>query len=145
MARPADALSVVRAYHEAWTAGDYEQAISLLDGRLEVEVPVNAYPTKESFARALTTFGSMVRRVEMLAAMGSGDEAMLLYDLHSDGLGDLRVAEHFTVDAGRITRLRQIHDTAAVRAAGLPAPRSGHRDRTLPREREVALQRRDRA
>jgi hypothetical protein len=29
------------------------------------------------------------------------------------------VAEHFTVTAGKIARLRQIHDTAAVRAAGL--------------------------
>jgi ketosteroid isomerase-like protein len=36
-----------------------------------------------------------------------------------DGLGKLRVAEHFTVRDGKIARLRQIHDTAAVRAAGL--------------------------
>ena len=29
------------------------------------------------------------------------------------------IAEHFTIDRGQITRIRQIHDTAAVRAAGL--------------------------
>jgi hypothetical protein len=28
------------------------------------------------------------------------------------------VAEHLTVDDGKITRIRQIHDTAALRAAG---------------------------
>jgi hypothetical protein len=31
----------------------------------------------------------------------------------------MRCAEHFTVEGGQIARLRQIHDTAAVRAAGL--------------------------
>ncbi len=44
---------------------------------------------------------------------------MLLYDLEAQRLGRLRVAEHFTVDCGKITRIRQIHDTTAVRAAGL--------------------------
>jgi hypothetical protein len=31
----------------------------------------------------------------------------------------MRVVEHFTVHDGKITRLRQVHDTAGVRAAGL--------------------------
>jgi hypothetical protein len=30
----------------------------------------------------------------------------------------MRVAEHFTVAEEKITRIRQIHDTAAIRAAG---------------------------
>ncbi len=50
------------------------------------------------------------------------DEAMtltLLYDMHVQRLGMLRVAEHFTVEGGKITRIRQIHDTTAIRAAGL--------------------------
>jgi hypothetical protein len=43
---------------------------------------------------------------------------MLLYDLEAGPVGKLRVAEHFTVEGGKMTRIRQIHDTAAVRAAG---------------------------
>jgi hypothetical protein len=46
-------------------------------------------------------------------------EEMLLYDLDAERVGTLRVAEHFTVADGKITRIRQIHDTAAIRAAGL--------------------------
>lgn len=42
---------------------------------------------------------------------------MLLYDTDVDGLGDFRVAEHITVRAGRIVRVRQVHDTAGLRAA----------------------------
>lgn len=51
--------------------------------------------------------------------MSDGNEAMLLYDLEAGPVGRLRVAEHFTVGGGQITRIRQVHDTAAVRAAGL--------------------------
>lgn len=109
----------VRAYHEAWTGKAFDDAAALLADDLVVEVPINDYPTAQSFAAAVKAFGSMVTGVRLLAELSAGDEAMLLYDLDAEGLGSLRVAEHFTVDAGKIVRIRQIHDTAPVRAAGL--------------------------
>jgi hypothetical protein len=114
-------LSIARRYHSAWTSKEFEQAIDLLSPALAVEVPMNEYPTAESFADALRAFGSRVAGVELLAEMGAGDEAMLLYDMRVDGLGEMRVVEHFTVERGKIIRLRQIHDTAAIRAAGIAA------------------------
>jgi uncharacterized protein YciI/ketosteroid isomerase-like protein len=113
-----DALAVVRRYHAAWTSKRFDEAVALLDGELEVEVPINEYPTTESFAEALEAFGSVVEHVELLSETSAGDEAMLLYDMEVQGLGELRVAEHFTVTEGKIVRLRQIHDTAPIRAAG---------------------------
>jgi uncharacterized protein YndB with AHSA1/START domain len=115
-------LSVVRRYHDGWTSKNYEQAIELLSPALEVEVPVNDYPTAQSFAGALRGFGDLVENVQLLSEMSEGDEAMLLYDLQVNGIGGLRVAEHFTVAGNKIRRLRQIHDTVAVRAAGLAPP-----------------------
>jgi hypothetical protein len=76
------------------------------------------FPTTESFAVALAGFGQLVRSVDLLAEMSAGNDAMLLYDLEVEHLGSLRIAEHFTVALGEITRIRQIHDTAALRAAG---------------------------
>jgi len=114
-----DAAVIARAYHHAWTTKDFAGAAALLAPTLVVEVPVNHYPTAESFAAALASFGSMVTEVDLLAALSTDHEAMLLYDLDVDRLGTLRVAEHFTTGGGKITRIRQIHDTAAVRAAGL--------------------------
>lgn len=114
-------LSVVRRYHSAWTSKDFAGAIDLLSPELVVEVPINEYPTAEAFGEALRAFGAHVAGVELLAEMSAGSDAMLLYDMQVDGLGELRVAEHFTVETGRIVRLRQIHDTAAIRAAGIAA------------------------
>jgi ketosteroid isomerase-like protein len=116
---PHDTAAVIRAYHDAWTSKDFATATALLGDDLAVEVPVNEYPTAESFAAALAGFGSMVTSVDLLAAMSDGDEAILLYDLTAGPVGSLRVAEHFTVADGKIVRIRQIHDTAPVRAAGL--------------------------
>jgi ketosteroid isomerase-like protein len=115
---PDDTAAIIRLYYDAWTAKDFDLAASLLAGELTVEVPVNEYPTARSFAAALRNFGSMSTRTELLAAMSAGPEGMLLYDMDVPGLGTLRVAEHFTVQDGTITRIRQIHDTAALRSAG---------------------------
>ena len=114
---PGAALPVVRRYHDGWTSGNYEQAVDLLSPTLTVEVPINDYPTRESFAQALRGFGELVTSVEVLSELAGEDEAMLLYDMQVQQLGTMRVVEHFTVAAGLITRLRQIHDTAAIRAA----------------------------
>jgi ketosteroid isomerase-like protein len=111
-----NALEIVRAYHSGWSSGDFDTAAALLSETLSVEVPINDYPTKESFADALARFGSQVRQVQILSEMTAGKEVMLLYDMDVAGLGKMRVVEHFTVEAGRIVRLRQIHDTAALRA-----------------------------
>ena len=115
----AETLHLVHRYHHGWTSKNYERAVELLAPSVRIEVPINDYPTAESFAQALQSFGDTVSRVELLSEISAGDEAMLLYDMEADRLGTLRVVEHFTVADGRIVRLRQIHDTAALRSAAV--------------------------
>lgn len=116
-----DARSVAHAYFHHWTEHRFAEASALLDPSLEVEVPLHEYPTRASFEQALAGFGAMVERVEMLSELGGDGEAMQLYDMQVTGLGTIRIAEHFTVRDGRILRLRQIHDTTLLRAAGFGA------------------------
>jgi hypothetical protein len=71
----------------------------------------------------LVGFGGLVTAVELLSELGEGNEAMLLYDVDVNGLGQMRIAEHFTLAEGRIMRIRQIHDTAALRSAGFAQSR----------------------
>jgi hypothetical protein len=115
----AQTRAVVQAYHRGWTNKRFDESIRLLAPQLRVETPINEYPTRESFAHALASFGALVDRVELLADLAEGEEAILLYDMVVRGVGTMRIAEHFTVKSGHVARLRQIHDTAAVRAAGL--------------------------
>ena len=54
----------------------------------------------------------------MLAQLGNDNDAVLIYEMTLP-IGDLRIVELLTTDDGRITRIRHIHDTAALRAAGI--------------------------
>jgi uncharacterized protein YndB with AHSA1/START domain len=121
---PATTREVVSVYHAAWTSGKWREAAVLLDPNLQVEVPINEYPTARSFVEALISFGSQVQSVEVLSTLSAGGEAMMLYDLDVANLGRLRVAEHFTVTGGKIVRLRQIHDTIAFRPPGHEGPKA---------------------
>jgi hypothetical protein len=85
---------------------------------LETDLPLNEYAGREDFLTALSGFGAVVSQVELLAEFENGDEALLLYDLEVDGVGPLRIAEHFTVADGQITRIRMVNDTAELRKAG---------------------------
>lgn len=116
---PRRTLEIVRSYHDAWSTRRFDDAVGLLSESLEVEVPVNDYPTRASFAQALTLFGGMVEGVRLLSALAEGEEAMLLYDMRVASIGSLRIAEHFIVEGELIVRIRQVHDTLAIRAAGL--------------------------
>ena len=114
------ALSVVQAYHRAWTGKRFDEAAGYLAESLTVEVPINSYPTKASFLQAVRFTREMTSGIEVLSELGGGGEAMVLYDM-SLPFGTMRVAEHFSVSEGRIDRIRQVHDTHALRAAAAPA------------------------
>jgi hypothetical protein len=95
-------LAIARAYHDGWTAGNFATAIGLLSDQLEIEVPIDDYPTTDSFATALVGFGRQVKSVEVLSEMADDNQAMLLCDIDVMGLGTMRVVEHFTVADGKI-------------------------------------------
>jgi len=114
------ALTLATAYHCAWTGERLEEAAEYLADDLRVEVPINAYPTKASFVEALRFTRSMTTAVNVLSEFGGDSEALILYDI-SLPFGVMRVAEHFSVSGGKIDRIRQIHDTHALRTAASAA------------------------
>jgi hypothetical protein len=65
------ALSVARAYHRAWNSKEFEEAGTYLSEGLQVEVPINSYPTKGSFIEAVRRTREMTSKVEVLAEFGS--------------------------------------------------------------------------
>jgi hypothetical protein len=111
-------LSVARAYHQAWSTRDLANVGRYLAEDLRVEVPINSYSGRDDFLEALKRTAQHTSSVTMLAEFADGEEAMLLYDMTLP-IGELRVAEHFTISGGKIHKVRQIHDTHALRAAGM--------------------------
>ena len=118
------ALDVAITYHDAWTGGKMDEAAACLADDLLVEVPINAYPTKSSFVDAVDLTRKMTSRVTVLSTLGGDGDALILYDMALP-FGVMRVAEHFSVSDGRITRIRQVHDTHMLRAAAAAAEALG--------------------
>ncbi len=116
-----DALAVARAYHQAWRDSEFDVADALLAEDLEIDVPINHYATKHEFLAATRLTREMTTAVLTDAEFGNAGQALLIYDMTLP-FGDIRIAEQFAVNDGRITGIRHIHDTAAVRAAGLERP-----------------------
>ena len=112
-----DALRLVRTYHEAWTRRDFVTAARCLASDLATDVPLNAYVGRDDFVAALTGFASLVGDVNLIVELANEDQVLLVYDMHSERYGTIRVAEHFTVDDGQIQQIRHVHDTVALRAA----------------------------
>ena len=120
------ALDVAHGYHRAWTNKQFTEAERLLAPGVEIEVPINDYPTRESFAVALAAFGGLATHVELLSALGEGDEAMLLYDMN--------------VEAWTTARRRAFHRGRRTHHPSAPDPR--HRrpaQRWLRRELLTAI------
>jgi hypothetical protein len=115
------ALSVARAYHRAWTERAFAELDGLVADPLHVEVPINYYASRTAFLEAVRQTAQMTSMVAVLVELEGDGEAMLLYDMTLP-IGELRVAEHFMVSEGRIHTIRQIHDTAILRAAGFDKP-----------------------
>ena len=120
---PPPALEVARRYHDAWTQNDFQEARRHLVADLETDVPLSTYADAVEFLAGLGGFAQLITDVTLLAELGDSGQAMLLYDLNVDSIGTLRVAEHFTVVNDRITRIRHIHDTDALRTAASQEPR----------------------
>jgi len=118
-----ETLNVVRSYHRAWTTTkDFNAASALLAENLRTDLPVNEYADKREFMEAIRGFGNLVSSVQILSAVAGPGEAVMIYDLTMNPLGTLRIAEQFTVAEGKITFIRQVHDTATMRAAGFAPP-----------------------
>ncbi len=112
-------LGIARAYHDAWERGEFDSAERLLSEDLVVDVPVNSYGSKASFMVAAKMTRQIASRVTPFADFGGAHDAVLIYDMQLP-IGMLRVAEHFVIsEDGLIVKITHVHDTVALRAAGM--------------------------
>lgn len=55
---------------------------------------------------------------KLLAKFGNEDEALLLYHMVLNPIGNLRIAEYFKISNCKINMICHVHDTAELRKAG---------------------------
>jgi len=126
-----DVRDVVRAYHAAWAGGDINAASRYLADDFTTRAPVGSYDTKGAYLTGLTRFRSFVTGLDLIGELYGDDEAMLLYDVHTNTpAGTLRTAEHFKLSDGQITSTLLVFDAtdwkAMLATQGATVDAEGH-------------------
>jgi len=111
---PANTAEMARAFTEAWSSGDIETAASYLADDVTFDGPVNHTQGKQDYLAGLGASARRASNLNILAALGDDDQAMILYELST---GPLRAtyAERLTFHEGKIHADRLIFDSYPMR------------------------------
>lgn len=125
MSNDSPALATALAYFEAWTAGDFDRAMTFVADDIVCQAPAGRLEGADAFRGFMGPFSRIVTRSELVAAFGDDTKAVLIYDTDTVPVKDAPGAECHTVVDGKITHTRIIFDrepfTEARRAAAARA------------------------
>jgi hypothetical protein len=111
-----DTRQLIETYHNAWTTGDIEGARGCLADDLDFRGSIDTFKKADDFVAALTQFQRMLRSVTLLQSFFGEAGAALLYDCDTASpAGVIRTGEFFTVQKGKIARIRLVFDATELR------------------------------
>lgn len=104
------ALETALAYHHAWSTGDFDRAMTHIATDITCQAPAGTMKGADAFRAFMEPFSRIATRVELRAAFGDDDTAVVVYDTDTVPVKDAPGAEWVTVEDGRITHMRIIFD-----------------------------------
>ncbi|WP_028045702.1 nuclear transport factor 2 family protein [Cellulomonas sp. URHE0023] len=104
------ALETLLAYHDAWSGGDFDAAMTHVADDVVCDAPAGRFQGADAFQGFMAPFAAMVTRYERLAAFGDDRIAVIVYDTDTRAVDGAPGAEVVTVAAGRIRTMRIIFD-----------------------------------
>lgn len=114
--RPGGALDVATAFLNAWAGQDLAAAGRYLADDFTFDGPLAHYRSAQEFLTGSQAFAAKLSGAwSTLAAFGDEREALLLYDLQLRSGAAMRVADHYTVEGGKILSEQILWDTYGQR------------------------------
>ena len=115
MHEPGAPVDVAIAFTEAWTSQDMPTASMYVAEEVAFEGPMSHAAGIAAFLDGLSRFAKAVTGLEILAALGDDERAMIMYELTTGPFGTLRAAEDLVISDGKITRDTLVFDTHPLR------------------------------
>ena len=103
-------LETLLAYHDAWSTGDFDAAMTYVADDVVCDAPAGPIVGSEAFRALMGPFAAMVTRYERLAAFGDDRTAVIVYDTDTRAVVGAPGAEVVTVADGHIAAMRIIFD-----------------------------------
>jgi hypothetical protein len=104
----------VRFYADAWINGDRAAVRRMISPDAEVQWNLDEPVDDEELVQTLHRIAMFADSVTVVSQNYTDDRAALIYDCAAP-FGMARIAEFLTVEQGRITEVRQVHDPVAIR------------------------------
>ncbi|MBA3339320.1 MAG: nuclear transport factor 2 family protein [Geodermatophilaceae bacterium] len=111
------ALQTALAYHHAWSAHDFELAMSFVAEDVVCQAPAGQLVGAPAFREFMGPFTQIVTETKIMAAFGDDHVAVLMYDADTVPVQDAPGAECVTVVDGKISHMRIIFDRLPFAAA----------------------------
>lgn len=111
-----DALQIALSYFHAMANKDVDGIMALVDDRIACFNPVGDFAGSERFRSFEEGFARMIEKLTLLAAFGDEKQAVIVYACDTLPVKNSYVAEHLTVEAGKITSSRVIYDSVPYAA-----------------------------
>lgn len=118
-------LDVALAYHRAWTAQDMDTAMSHVAPDIVFDTPAGTLTGAAALRQFMGPFAASLTSSRLLAAHGSEQDALIIYDTATRAVASAPAAELYQVRSGRITSGRIIFDRlpfALARGEVTPRP-----------------------
>lgn len=105
-----DALSTVEAYHQAWTSGDVDRALTYVADDVRCFAPDENVTTKGDWHEYLAAFVPMLTGAPEHTRMTDGSRVALWYFPQTVATTTTLASELFTVRGGQIVEIRLAFD-----------------------------------
>jgi ketosteroid isomerase-like protein len=105
-----DAAQVADEFLDAWSHKHFERARSLLHDDVSFTGPIDSFSDAETYLASLRRLSDIVTGTERRKVFVDGDEACVIYDLHTTAVPTARVCEWFRVREGRIASVSVVFD-----------------------------------
>ena len=119
------ALDVALAYHRAWTAKDFERAMTYVADEIVCDAPAGRIEGADAYRAFMGPFVGILKGSELIAAFGDDETAVVVYDTETVPVPSAPAAECVTVAGGKIVASRFIFGRAPFDAARAAAAAGG--------------------
>jgi ketosteroid isomerase-like protein len=104
-------VEIAVAYLEAFGRQDLATAAGYIADDIVFESPRVTLTGAKAYLAAVGEFAQAVASVEIIAALGDDERAMVMYDMKTGPFGTIRAADSFAVRDGKITCDLLVFDT----------------------------------
>jgi SnoaL-like domain len=111
------ALETALAYHEAWTAKDFERAMGYVADDVVCHAPAGRLDGADAYRGFMGPFVEILLEARMIAAFGDDERAVVMYDTDTIPVKNAPGAECVTVRDGKIVESWFVFDRAPFEAA----------------------------